>query len=122
MNRTPLQQFGLLAAALCGVAPLAFGLLQSSSAAQDLPVVWMAAAATIFAAGILAAAVGRRRSRQAMLFQTAMILVIGTLLAAGTARIFISALDTQAWTVAVLIGVSLAASSVLIAVSRPDHP
>lgn len=122
MNRTPLQQLGLLAAALCGLAPIAVGLLQSSRAAQDLPLVWMSAAATIFAAGILAAAVGRRRSRQAMIFQSAMILVVGTLLAAGTARIFLPALGTNVWIAAVLIGVSLAASSVLIAVSRPDHP
>lgn len=122
MNRTPLQQIGLLAAAICGAAPLAVGLLQSSSAAQELPLAWMAAAATIFAAGILAAAVGRRRSRRATLFQTAMILVVGTLLAIGTARIFVPALGTPEWTAAVLIGVSLAAASALIAMSRPDHP
>jgi hypothetical protein len=121
MKRTPLQQFGLLAAALCGAAPLAAGLLQSSSAAQDLPLIWMSAAATIFAAGILAAAIGRRRSRRATIFQTTMILVVGTLLALGTARIFVSALGTHVWIAAAVIGLSLAAASILIAVSRPHQ-
>jgi hypothetical protein len=122
MKATRLQRFGLLAAAVCGATPLGFGLLQSSRAAQDLPVAWMSAAATMFAAGILAAAIGRRRSRRATLFQTTMILVVGTLLAVGTARLFVSALGTREWIAAALIGVCLAAASGLMAVSRLHHP
>lgn len=121
MKATPVQKLGLLAAVICGAAPLGFGLLQSPSAAQNLPVTWMSAAATIFAAGILAAAIGRRRSRRTMRFQTTLILGLGTLLSVGTARIFLSALDTRVWIASVLIGLSLATASVLIAVSRPHH-
>jgi hypothetical protein len=81
----------------------------------------MSAAATVFAGGVLAAAIGRQRSRQAMRFQTATIFVVGMLLAGGTAHLFVSGAGRRVWTAAALIGLSLAAASALVTASRPNR-
>jgi hypothetical protein len=46
--------------------------------------VWMAVASSLFAAGVLATAIGRRRSRHDVFVQSAVILVVATLLAGST--------------------------------------
>lgn len=121
MGRTPAQQLSLVAAVGFGAAPLAFGLLRVATGG-DARFAWMALLASIFAGSVMAAAVGRRRSRQAVMFQSGVIGVVGALLAAGAAFVLRATEAPGVWMVSVAFGISLAAASVFTALSRPDQP
>lgn len=118
MKRSPRQTTYLVAAVLLGVAPSGFGLLRATSARQDYTGLWMALAASVFTAGVLASAIGRRRSRHAVFIQAAVILVISTLLAGGIGFALGATSGPGVWAVSFVLGMCLAASSVLIALSR----
>lgn len=118
IEQTPSQKISLVAAALLGAAPLAFGLFGGGNGGHDLPILSMAVVATIFLAGVMAAAIGRRRSRHAVAVQSTIILVVSTLLAGLTAFVYNAGTGSDVWTAATLMGICLAASSVLLAVSR----
>ena len=120
MKRSPGQRLSRLAAALFGAAPLGFGLLLAGSTGHDHRIVWMALASSLFEAGVLAAAIGRRRSRHAVLIQSAVILVVATLLAGGSAFLLGATAGPGVWAVAIAFGFCLAAASVLEALSRPS--
>jgi len=120
MNRSPRQSLSLLAAVVLGAAPLGFGLFRALSTGDDFRMVWMALAASIFAGGVLAASIGRRRSRHAVFIQALIILVVSTLLAGGTGFLLGATTGPGVWMVAVVLGSCLAASSTFVAFSRPD--
>ncbi len=117
MNRSPAQWLSLVAAVLFGAAPLSVALLGIWSMGDDRRMVWMALVSTFFAAGVLAAAIGRRRSRQEAYFQSGVILLIATLLAGGTG-FMLGDRGPAVWGVGLAMGASLAAASVLVAYAR----
>ena len=121
--RTPAQRVALVGSALFGAAPLAFGLLRYASTGWDLRMLWMALIATVFAAGVLASAIGKRRSRQMALFQSAVIAVVGALLAWGTGYLLGATEGPGAWMVSAVLGFCLGVASECIVFSRvtPGH-
>lgn len=117
-TRKPIQQLSLAGAVLFGAIPLALGVVRARTTGDDYRMFWMAMVCSIFAAGVLLAAVGRRRSRRAALFQGFVILLVGTIVAVGVGYML------GATSVVAVLGVSfglslcLAISSVLVAFSR----
>lgn len=81
---------------------------------------WMALAASLFAAGVMAASIGRRRSRHALMTQSTVILIVATLLAGGTGYLLGATRGPGVWLVAIVFGMCLAASSAVAAFSRPE--
>ncbi len=118
MKRSPIPRVSGVAAAILGAAPLVTGLLLALRTEDDRLILWMATGATFFTAGVLAAAIGRRRSRHAVIVQSTVIFVVSTLLAGVTAFLRGAGSGPGVWGVACAIGGCLAASSVLIAVAR----
>jgi hypothetical protein len=109
----------LVAALLFGAAPLGFGLLRAWRAGNDLRMTWMALASTLFAASVLAAAVGRRRSRRAVFTQSVVIFLVSTALAGGTGFALGATEGPGVWAVAVVLSVCLAIASVFAEFARP---
>jgi hypothetical protein len=109
----------LFAATLFGVAPLGFGLVRWWSTGADTRMLWMAVVASAFAFGVLVTAIGRRRSRHAVLVDASVILVVSTLSAGATGFVLGATAGPGVWMVALVQGACLAASSVLVAFARP---
>lgn len=120
MQRSPVQWLSFSAAWLFGLAPLGVGLLRAVRTDGDRTMLWMALLATVFAAGVLSGAVGRRRTRSAMVFQSTMIFAVATLLAAVLGYALGATALPGLLAVAVALGGSLAVASVLVAYGRPD--
>lgn len=119
MKRTAAQQVSLVAATLLSVAPLAIGFLRQWSTGGDQRVLWMAVVSSLFTAGVLAAAIGRRRTRRAVIRQAIILLIVSTLLAVGTAYLLDATAGPYMWAMSLVLGGCLAGASVLIAYSRP---
>lgn len=118
MTQSTTQRFSIVAAILLGAAPIAFGLFRAWQTGSDYRMLWMALAATIFTAGVMAASIGRRRTRHSAYVQATVILIVSTLLA-GAIGFFLGATAAfGVWAVALVLSGCLAASSVLIALSR----
>ncbi len=81
---------------------------------------WMAVAATIFTAGVLASSIGRRRTRKAAYSQATVILVVSTIVAGGTGYMLGATAGPGVWMVAFVLGALLAVSSYLVWLSRSD--
>lgn len=120
MKRKPVQQLSLVGAVVLGVIPLTLGVVRAITTGDDYRMLWMAVVCSIFAAGVLLAAVGRRRSRRAALFQGFVILLVGTVVAVGVGYMLgaTSAIDDLALSFG--LSLCLAISSVLVAFSRPS--
>jgi peptidoglycan/LPS O-acetylase OafA/YrhL len=121
MKRSPIQRLSLLAAALFGVAPLGFGFVRAWRTEHDLRMVWMALVASLFAAGVIATAIGRRRTRHAVISQSAVIFVVATLLAGCTGFLLGATDGPGVWAVGAVLGLCLAAANVLFEFARPSH-
>lgn len=123
MSDSGKQRTLLLVAIILGAAPLAFGLLRWRQTGDDLRIVWMASIATIFTAGVLAASIGRRRTRKAAYTQAMVILLISTLITGGTAFMLGATSSPGIWAVAFVLSALLAASSLFVWLSRsvPGH-
>jgi peptidoglycan/LPS O-acetylase OafA/YrhL len=117
MNRSPRQKTFLIAALLLGVAPVAYGLMRVVTRGVN-DGFWMALAASVFAAGVLASSIGRRRSRRAVFIQSFVILVISTVVAVPAAFVAGATSAPGIWAVAIVMGLCLAASSVFLAFAR----
>ncbi|MDA1080293.1 MAG: hypothetical protein O2973_01250 [Gemmatimonadetes bacterium] len=120
MNRTFPQKVSLIGAVLFGTAPLGFGLFRAISADGDSRLFWMAVASVVFAAGVMAAAIGRRRSRREVRVQATVIFVVCTLFAAGAGFLLGASAAPGVWAVAVVLGLCVAVASMLVRASRPD--
>lgn len=120
MTRSPAQQSSFVLAALLGVAPTAFGLFRGAVSGSGFQMLWMALVATSFAAGVLAAAIGRRRGRTAVMKDALVILFTATLLAGATGYVLSDMTGPSIWAVSLAFGVCLAASSVGVAYARPS--
>lgn len=117
-KRSPKQQFSLVAAGILGIAPLALGLFRAITTGDDYRMFWMALVVTIFAAGVLGAAVGRRRSLHAALVQAIVILIVSTLLAASLGWMLGAQSLVAVGGVAFGFSLLLATASYLVAISR----
>ncbi|HZK79118.1 MAG TPA: hypothetical protein VFC35_09425 [Gemmatimonadaceae bacterium] len=113
MTPPPRQRALLLVAVLLGAAPLGFALFQRAQTESDVRMLWMAAVTTIFTAGVLAASIGRRRTRKAAYSQAMVILVVSTLVAGGTAFMLGATSGPGVWPVAFVFSALLSASSFL---------
>ncbi|MEJ7758268.1 MAG: hypothetical protein WKF55_01620 [Gemmatimonadaceae bacterium] len=109
----------IVAAILLGAAPIVFGLFRAWQTASDFRMLWMALAATVFAAGVMAASIGRRRTRHSAYTQAIIILIVAPLTAGGVGFFLGARAAFGLWAVAFVLGSCLAASSVLIALFRP---
>lgn len=116
--RTPAQRLGLVGAVLFGAAPLAFGLFRYATTGWDLRMLWMALGSSIFAAGVLVSTIGKRRSRRQVLVQSAVVAVVGALLAVGTGMMSSATAGPGVWMVGVVQGILLGIASELIAFAR----
>ena len=121
MTRSPAQRASLLAAVLFGAAPLCFGLLRAWRTHYDFRMFWTALIATVFAFSVLVAAIGRRRSRHAVLVQALAIFLISAMLAWGTGYALGAISGPGAWMVAVTQGLCLAAASIFVEFARPGR-
>lgn len=120
MRRSSTQRLSLVAAALFGVAPVCFGLFRAWRTGDDYRMLWMAVVASVFAAGVVAAAIGRRRTRHAVVIQSIAILVIATLLAGCLAYLLGATAAPGIWLVAFVLASSLTVANVLVEFSRPS--
>jgi peptidoglycan/LPS O-acetylase OafA/YrhL len=122
-ERTPAQRMALAGAIAFGAAPVAFGLFRYASTGWDLRLFWMALIATVFAAGVLASAIGKRRNRRMALVQSAVIVVVGALLAWFTGYSLGVTEGPGAGMVAAVFGLCLGISSECVVFSRvtPGH-
>ena len=118
MERSPKRTMYLIAAVLFGIAPLCFGLLRELGPRQTSDGLWMALVASVFAAGVLASLIGRRRSRHAAFTQSLGILVICTLVAGATGFIAGATAGAGIWAVSFVMALCLAVSSVFISLAR----
>lgn len=119
MKRSLTQQMYLLAAALLGAAPVAFGLVRIATTGYDRRMLWMALVASVFTAGVAAAALGRRRRRRAVFRQAVVILCVSTLLSGVMGFLLGATAGPGVWAVALVFSICLAASSICVAFSRP---
>lgn len=120
MTRTPPKLLALVAAVLAGAAPLIAGVFRAMSTGDRLWL-WMAVVSSMFVGSVLAAAIGRRRGRAAVLRQTSIIFVVGTLLSVTTAFVAGETVSGGVWAVSFAMGLSLAAASALVALARPTQ-
>lgn len=116
--RTAAQRLGLVGAVLFGVAPLGFGLFRYGTTGSDLRMLWMALIASIFAAGVLVSAIGKRRSRHQVRVRSVVIAVVGALLAVATGMMISETAGPGVWMIGAVQGVLLGIASELIAFSR----
>lgn len=122
MQRSPRWMMYLIVAVLFGAAPLCYGLLRELGPRHNSDGLWMALVASVFAAGVLAASIGRRRSRRAVFTQSLGILVICTLVAGPTGFIAGATAGPGVWAVSFVMALCLAASSVFIGLARETPP
>jgi hypothetical protein len=118
MTQSPKQRMSFVAAVLLGAAPIGFGLFRRVQTGSDSRMLWMAVAATIFTAGVMAASIGRRRTLHAAYIQATIILIVSTLTAAAVGFFLGARAPFGLGAVALVLGSCLAASSVFVALSR----
>ena len=75
---------------------------------------WMALAASVFAASVLASVIGKRRTRRQALVQTAVISVVGALLAVGTGMLISETAGPGVWMIGAVQGILLGIASELL--------
>ena len=121
MERSPKHQLSIVAAILLGAAPTGFGLFRAWQTGSDFRMLWMALAATIFTAGVMAASIGRRRTRRSAYTQSIVILGVATMLAGAVGFLLGATNGIGVWAVAFVLSSCLAACSVLFALSRSNH-
>ena len=110
----------IVAAMLLGAAPIGFGLFRAWQTGSDFRMLWMALAATIFTAGVMAASIGRRRTRHSAYTQAIIILVVSTLLAGSVGFLLGARSGFGVWAVAFVLSSCLSACSVVFALSRSN--
>jgi len=116
--RSDAQRLSLVGAVLFGAAPIGFGLYRFLSTGWDLRTFWMALVASIFAASVLASAIGKRRSRHQVLVQSVVIVIIGGGLAAGAGGMLDPTEGLGLSMVAAALGILLGIASELMAFAR----
>lgn len=121
MERSPRHQLSIVAAILFGAAPTGFGLFRAWQTGSDFRMLWMALAGTIFTAGVMAASIGRRRTRRSAYTQAIVILGVSTLFIGAIGFLLGATNGIGVWAVAFVLSGCLAASSVLFALSRSNH-
>lgn len=120
MKRSPRQQRLQLLAILLAIAPIAFSLIRAFRANHDLRMLWMACAALVGAAVVLAVGGASRRSTRDLL-QLALVALLAAVLLAGFTAIRLGATAAAGiWPVAFVLSVCWVASCVLAVLTRPE--
>ncbi len=118
VERTTSQRLGFAGAVIFVAAPIGFGVYRYLSTGWDLRMFWMALVASVFAAGVLASAIGKRRSRHQVLVQSLIIVLVGAAVAVGTAKLLGPTEGPGVWMVGAVLGILLGIASELIAFAR----
>ena len=104
---------------LFAAAPFVAALIRAVSTRHDLRLLWMAIAASLGAALVMAFGKARQGTRALLLRRAAVSLVIATLLAAATAYLLGATAAAGVWPVAFVLGFCCTASYVLWGLARP---
>ena len=119
MNRTPQQRRLRILAILFAAAPPAFALIRALNARSDLRMLWMALTSLVGVSIVMAMGDVRRRERRGVLSQSAIALVVATLLAGWTAIRLGATAAAGIWPVSFVLAFCWVASFALDALSRP---
>ena len=119
MRRSPREQIIYFLSILFAAGPFVAGLFRAISTGTDLRLLWMALAGAFGAAAVIAVMRDRSGQSKSVLALSAVVLVVATI-AAGLAGFLLGAkAGPGVWMVAVVLGLFLAASCALYALSRP---
>ena len=118
MQRSPRQLTLRILAILFAIAPIAFSLIRASRANHDLRMLWMACAALVGTAVVLAVGGAPRRSTRELLPLALVALLVAVLLAGFTAMRLGATAAAGIWPVAFVLSACWVASCVLHASSR----
>lgn len=119
MRRSPREQLIYFLSILFAVAPFVAGLFRAFSTGTDLRLLWMAFASVLGAAAAMAVAKARGGQPKSVRTLSAVVLVFATLAAALVGFLLGATAGPGVWMVAVVLGLFLAASCALYALSRP---
>ena len=117
MRRSPREQRIYILSILCAAVPFAFGLARAFRTGTDFRYLWLAIVAALGTAAVIV--LGKARSPNAVVAQSAATFVVATLLAALTAFRLGARAGPGVWVVAVAYGLCFATSSALLVLSRP---
>lgn len=117
MARSRSQQLILIVGLGLGAAPIAVGVVHWFTT-DDALLFWMATIATFFTAGVLSAAIGRRRGRRAVAVQAALTFGVSTFLGALTAFLLTGTATPGILALSAAIGAALAMTSLCMAWAR----
>ena len=118
MTRSPREKIIYLVSILLAIAPFVAGLLRAISTGTDLRLLWMAFASCVGAAAGLALT-SRGEPTKSALALFSIVLVVATLVAGLVGFLLGATAGPGVWMVAVVLGLFLAASCALYALSRP---
>jgi hypothetical protein len=101
-------------------APLGFGVIRAIRSGDDLRYLWLAIAALLGAAVVMAVGKARSQELNIVLMLTVVAWVVSTLLAGLTVRLLGVTMTPVGWVVACAFGGCCATSRALDALSRPQ--
>jgi hypothetical protein len=119
MKRSPREQLLYFLSILFAVAPFVAGLYRARSTGTDLRLLWMAFAAALGAAVVMAIIRARGAQSKSLLALSAAVLLVATVSAGLVGFLLGATAGPGVWMVAVVLGLFLAASCALYVRSRP---
>jgi hypothetical protein len=105
---------------LFAAAPLAFGVIRAVRSGNDVRYLWLAIAALLGAAVVMAVGKARSQELNVVLMLTVVAWIVATLLAVLTVRLLGVTMAPIGWVVAFVFGGCCAISRALDAFSRPQ--
>lgn len=119
MKRSPREQIIYFLAILFAIAPFVAGLFRAITTGKDLRLLWMAFAAALAAAAVMAIIRARGAQSKSVFPLSAAVLLVATMAAGFVGFLLGATAGPGVWMVAVVLGLFLAASCALYAHSRP---
>ena len=119
MRRSSREQLLYFLSILFAVAPFVAGFVRARSTGTDLRLLWMALASALGATAVIAVTRARGAQSKSVLALSAAVLVVATVAAGFVGFLLGATAGPGVWMVAVVLGVFLAASCALYALSRP---
>jgi hypothetical protein len=119
MKRSPREKLLYFLSILFAVAPFVAGLYRARSTGTDLRLLWMAFAAALGAAVVMAIIRARGAQSKSLLALSAAVLLVATVSAGLVGFLLGATAGPGVWMVAVVLGLFLAASCALYARARP---
>lgn len=119
MKRSPREQIIYLLSILFAIAPFVAGIFRAISTGKDLRLLWMAFAAALGTTAVIAVMNARGGRSNSVLTRSIFVLAVATLAAGAVGFLLGATAGPGVWMVAVVLGLFLAASCALYALSRP---